>query len=1059
MSMAPRYSLNARARNGGALDDELTAMTDSKYDDESTAVPADGIPSLNAKAQGRKQERELHDSYSSDTSDEEDSRSVESEGSFDDEVSAYDEPEFDDNRSVSAQSIAAQSVARAVSRGINKGGSRLSMQANIAMRRRKMDSPKLRQKLEQEQHGDADYADGATELYKHLENHRWREASERCRSDPLETKIWVFRKDKRQKTVLWRMLPIHTAILYRAPVYVILDLLAANPDGPKEMDDRKMLPVHMACRVLCKEDVLRVLLKHNVNTVASRDAKGRTPRDILEAAGNRDQDSRVLQKVAARNKNQLIKVLTEFEVVYERLNAAQSVAGSRWSRFGADDDRSIADDGSIVSKSSRMNRGRPGSAGSVGSRPGSAGSRRSGRSKSRSRSVTRDRSDRSVDSRRSRRDDRSVSSSRSRSRSVSVGRQRGVPRVPRPEDAMRRMNKPRLPPSNAKRGGVPQRIGGGTSTRGSRGYDDDMSLRSGRSGRVSRSARSQRGGYRDDESEFDDDDVSRLSGKISLAARGYDEDSVAGSVGTRRSRVVRRVERKPRGVVEETPVEEIEDDDDDSVITDAKSEDSDIIVEEDLPEGPLYDLWKDIENLYPVPEEYFDPKLIEKNDQLLAKKKEEREEAIQNIKYYDPPKELQKLLTVITGGSADINFKRKKSVPLPEKANGRRANALGALRALSKNSKNRLRLGRTKGVIFGLLSVLRDDTANDEERVRSSNTLMYLCVPKQNAEAIYNSDPEILDTLHSGMNDSNPRVSFNCCAALFYLSKGEETRLDIVKNNPVLDTLQEMIDTYIDDGADDDEMSVGSGAGILGSPSGIRAQGAPTTDEDSLRGCRLNSLKIFLAMSKSKEGAQKMLYKTALIDTIVKVAGTMSPEENLFSMAIFANLSRNAENMNKLLLTPNLLQALARGQKSKNDECRKCATLALQNLSCNKIFRRRIGQAEICLPGITGEALSNKTNKVALESKFSAVNTIRNLAVEPSNVPGMMGTPGLTASIMLAATDTSGEEATRYIAADALSAMSQWLDSVADTCIERNGIELKGRSLASMRVYGHKAWD
>ena len=73
-------------------------------------------------------------------------------------------------------------------------------------------------------------------------------------------------------------------------------------------------------------------------------------------------------------------------------------------------------------------------------------------------------------------------------------------------------------------------------------------------------------------------------------------------------------------------------DDDDSVITDAKSEDSDIIVEEDLPQGPLYDLWKDIENLYPVPEEYFDPKLIEKNDQILAKKKEEREEAIQNIK-------------------------------------------------------------------------------------------------------------------------------------------------------------------------------------------------------------------------------------------------------------------------------------------------------------------------------------------------------------------------------------------------------------------------------------------
>jgi hypothetical protein len=172
---------------------------------------------------------------------------------------------------------------------------------------------------------DVNYNDGATELYKHIENRRWREAAERCRTEPLETKIWVYRMDKRNKKVLWRMLPIHTAILYRAPVYVILDLIEANPEGPMQSDDRKMLPIHMACRVICKEDVLRVLVKHKIETVVAKDAKGRTPRDIL-LDDKRDQESKVLKKVAERNKKNLLKILKEYEVIYERKTSAASVA-------------------------------------------------------------------------------------------------------------------------------------------------------------------------------------------------------------------------------------------------------------------------------------------------------------------------------------------------------------------------------------------------------------------------------------------------------------------------------------------------------------------------------------------------------------------------------------------------------------------------------------------------------------------------------------------------------------------------------------------------------------
>jgi hypothetical protein len=259
---------------------------------------------------------------------EEDDDDISAGSDYEDE---YIPDEKFENRSMyssGGRSLAASSIARAIHNTTNKGGSRLAIQANLALQRRKKESPRVRAKMEANALRDVNYNDGATELYKHIENRRWREAAERCRSEPLETKIWVYRMDKRKKKVLWRMLPIHTAILYRAPVYVILDLIEANPEGPMQSDDRKMLPIHMACRVMCKEDVLRVLVKHNMETVVAKDAKGRTPRDIL-LDDKRDQDSKVLKKVAERNKKNLLKILKEYEVIYERKNSAASVAESR----------------------------------------------------------------------------------------------------------------------------------------------------------------------------------------------------------------------------------------------------------------------------------------------------------------------------------------------------------------------------------------------------------------------------------------------------------------------------------------------------------------------------------------------------------------------------------------------------------------------------------------------------------------------------------------------------------------------------------------------------------
>jgi hypothetical protein len=1110
MTMPPRqYSQRSRGSNANANQfgiDELTQMTETKPElSRFGGRPPSSVP--RRKTAPRKEKR--YDDAESYSESDESSVSVVSEvldgrteysSDGDGDGNEYEEEEHihrgmnmdaADNRSVyssGGQSAAAQSLARAINKTKDKGGSRLAIQASLAMQRRKKESPQLRAKLESQQMIDIDYNEGATELYKHIENHRWREAAERSRNEPIETKIWVYRMEKKRKNVLWRMLPLHTAILYRAPVYVILDLIHANSDAINETDYRKMLPIHMACRVICKEDVLRVLLKHKIDTVTAKDAKGRTPRDILQE-DKRDQDSKVLKKVADRNRKNLLKVLKEYESIFNRMHSSPSVASSRWSRFG--DDRSVSsgmigDDQSVSSRFSRRSHSNHSNSNSH-SRPQSRESRRphsresrrpqsreSRRSSSRgrnerderpnSRESSRGRAERPGSSRSNR------SNKGNRERSVSVGRAtRGVPR---PEESMNK-RAPRLPTAPLR--GAPPRARSASRGGGRVVEDDNQSV-------LSRDSRKPR-----NIEPFDDDDISRFSGRsrVSMAARGYDDDSVA--AGSRRSKAVSRVVRKPRGVVEAAEVAEDEnpmgiseikvdeDASDDDVSTDSEaleSHDSAEFIDEDLPAGPLYDLWKDIQGLYPIPIEAFDPKLIQENEKKVVAKRKTREEAVSNIKYYDPPKELQKLLIVIesggevtSAGASPKNIKKGKNerAPRPEKGAQRRVNALGALKALSKNAKNRLRLVRIRGVISCLLSVLRDGSATAEEKARCSNTLMFLSVPKQNCEAIFHSDHTILTTLLRGMNDPDSRVNYNCCYSLFLLSKSEENRVEIAQSADIFKTLIEMASVDDDDVAlDDDDVSVdgslSQGFGNLGSPSGIRQQGAPATDEETKRGCRLSAIKVFLAVSKSKDSAEKMASNREFMNLMVKIGGKLTAEENVQCMAIFTNLSRNAENMDRLLLTSNLVEAVTRGLSSKNEECRKCSTLTLQNLSCNKIFRRRIGALGISLPGLASQGLNNSGGKIAQESHLSAIHTIRNLAIEPSNVPALMGTPGVTACLMISAADRQNELA-QYIASDALGAMSQWLDAIVDTCIERNEIDLKGRTLASMRVSTWNQWD
>jgi hypothetical protein len=572
-----------------------------------------------------------------------------------------------------------------------------------------------------------------------------------------------------------------------------------------------------------------------------------------------------------------------------------------------------------------------------------------------------------------------------------------------------------------------------------------------------------------------DDNNSRSTAKLSRysrAARGYDDDSaVASAVGSKNTKLskvygnpIPEATKEGRRIgMKELEMKSHHDKDFSGDVTSVSSSVSDDLDElkEDSKDSELIELWKDIESLYPVTINACDFKLIEDEEKTSSKLIKRAD-----IKYYDPPNELQKLLLVIKNYAQSHNVQKVKHTentraPLPESSTGRRVNACGALRALAKNAKNRLRLGRTKDVVPSLLSILRDETSTTEERVRCSGTLMYLTVPKQNCEHVFLADTSILLTLNEGMLDVDSRVKYNCCFILFLLTKCEDIRFEIIDDGDIINTLTTLIDVDINDQNINDDVSVEGSLSQrfanLGSPSGIRQQGAPENDEEAMRGCRLSAMKIFLAISKVKYGGSKMVSNKSLMSILATLCGTMTSDENVLCMAIFTNLSRNSENTDKLLQLPNLVNGIIRSLSSKTAECRRCATLALQNFSCHDLFRRKIGNSQDLVSGLVPQILNDSATSTE-DAQLAAVHTLRNLSVDPTIVPTLMGTPGLTGALMIIALDSSKEVA-QYVACDTLAALSHWLDTIADICIEKNDIILNGRPLASMRVSTWNQWE
>lgn len=126
--------------------------------------------------------------------------------------------------------------------------------------------------------GVCNYDTNVTTLYELLESSNWEKAKSRCRSHPHEVRTWIVRRDSISQKVRWKLLPLHAAVIFQSPTFVVSALIENYPAAVSRRDDQGMLPLHLAFRYKeDNEDLLELLLMQYPKGVLMKDKRDRTP--------------------------------------------------------------------------------------------------------------------------------------------------------------------------------------------------------------------------------------------------------------------------------------------------------------------------------------------------------------------------------------------------------------------------------------------------------------------------------------------------------------------------------------------------------------------------------------------------------------------------------------------------------------------------------------------------------------------------------------------------------------------------------------------------------------
>lgn len=131
------------------------------------------------------------------------------------------------------------------------------------------------------------YNEGATPLFRSIEESDWAQAAKILEQNPEQASVWVKSTGTVSTTFnwsLWRRLPLHEAARRQPPERFIAKLIHAYPAATSRTTHFGELALHLAAECGADPAVVHLLALHNWPGVAQTDQSGRVALDILVEA-------------------------------------------------------------------------------------------------------------------------------------------------------------------------------------------------------------------------------------------------------------------------------------------------------------------------------------------------------------------------------------------------------------------------------------------------------------------------------------------------------------------------------------------------------------------------------------------------------------------------------------------------------------------------------------------------------------------------------------------------------------------------------------------------------
>jgi len=140
---------------------------------------------------------------------------------------------------------------------------------------------------------ECDYDKNATNLYKAIEKEEWRSVecffetgkwsymhfTKDVQSPSEQARTWVTRFESNGE-VRWSQLPLHAAIIFRAPKRIVEFLIELYAVSVRCTDDQGMLPLHLAFRVGADDGIMNLLIKGFPEALGTQNQRGLLPYDM-----------------------------------------------------------------------------------------------------------------------------------------------------------------------------------------------------------------------------------------------------------------------------------------------------------------------------------------------------------------------------------------------------------------------------------------------------------------------------------------------------------------------------------------------------------------------------------------------------------------------------------------------------------------------------------------------------------------------------------------------------------------------------------------------------------